>query len=71
MVSFLVKLPVDQNCIIWGILSNHFWFGLWCLRPFQQYFSYIAAVSFIGEGNRGYREKTTDLSPVIDILNLR
>jgi hypothetical protein len=26
--------------------------GLWCLTPFQQYFSYIVAVSFIGEGNR-------------------
>jgi len=27
------------------------WFGLW-LRHFQQYFSYIVAVSFIGGGNR-------------------
>jgi len=24
---------------------------LWCLTPFQQYFSYIVAVSFIGGGN--------------------
>jgi hypothetical protein len=23
------------------------WFGLWCLTHFQQYFSYIVAVSFI------------------------
>ena len=31
-----------------------FWFGLWCLiNPhFQQYFSYIVVVSFIGGGNR-------------------
>jgi len=26
--------------------------GLWCLRHFQQDFSYIMAVSFIGGGNR-------------------
>ena len=32
---------------------------------FQQYFSYIVAVSFIGGGNR---EKTTDLSQVTDKL---
>ena len=30
------------------------WFGLglWCLMHFQQYFSYIVAVIFIGGGNR-------------------
>jgi hypothetical protein len=27
--------------------------GSWCLTHFQQYFSYIMAVSFIGGGNRG------------------
>ena len=26
--------------------------ALWCLRHFQQYFSYIVAVSFVGGGNR-------------------
>jgi hypothetical protein len=36
---------------------------------FQQYFSYIMAVSFIGGGNRStYAEKTTDLSQVTDKL---
>ena len=25
---------------------------LWCSSPFQQYFSYIVAISFIGGGNR-------------------
>jgi hypothetical protein len=31
---------------------------------FQQYFSYIVAVSFIGGGNRVPLEKTTDLPQV-------
>jgi hypothetical protein len=33
------------------------WLVLWCLTPliFQQYFSYIVAVSFIGGGNRSTR----------------
>jgi hypothetical protein len=36
---------------------------------FQQYFSYIMAVSFIGGGNRStYAEKTTDLPQVTDKL---
>jgi hypothetical protein len=31
--------------------------GLWCYKHhFQQYFSYIMAVSFIGEGNRSTRK---------------
>jgi hypothetical protein len=33
-------------------------------RHFQQYFSYIVAISFIGGGNREDPEKTTDLSQV-------
>ena len=33
------------------------WSRLWCLMPFQQYFSYIVAVSFIGGGNRSSRRK--------------
>ena len=33
------------------------WFGLWCLSDFQQYFSYIVAVSFIGGGNQSTRRK--------------
>jgi hypothetical protein len=36
---------------------------------FQQYFSYIMAVSFIGGGNREYPAKTTDLSQVTDKLH--
>ena len=31
------------------------------LRHFQQYFSYIVAVSFIGRGNQSTRRKPTDL----------
>ena len=35
---------------------------------FQQYFSYIMAVSFIGGVNRRIRKKTTDLTQVTDKL---
>ena len=35
---------------------------------FQQYFSYIVVVSFIG-GGKEYLEKTTDLSQVTDKLH--
>ena len=35
---------------------------------FQQYFSYIVAVSFIGGGNRNTQRKTTDLLQVTDKL---
>ena len=38
-------------------------------RHFQQYFTYIVVVSFIGGGNRPEdSKKTTDLSQVIDKL---
>jgi hypothetical protein len=42
---------------LWLVLYHHietccWWFGLWCSNRFQQYFSYIVTVSFIGEGNR-------------------
>ena len=34
------------------IEKNGWWFyGLWCLRHFQQYFIYIVRVIFIGEEN--------------------
>ena len=31
--------------------------GLWCLTPLSTYFSYIVAVSFIGEGDRRTQRK--------------
>jgi hypothetical protein len=31
--------------------------SLWCLMPFQQYFSYIVAVSFIDGGNQSFQRK--------------
>ena len=37
-------------------------------RYFQQYFSYILAVSFIGGRNRSMRKKTTDLSQITNKL---
>jgi hypothetical protein len=43
--------------------------GLWCLHHFQQYFSYIVVVSFIGWRKLEYPEKITDLSQVTDMLN--
>ena len=42
-------------------------YGVEC--HFQQYFSYIVVVSFIGTGNREYPEKTTDLLLVSDKLD--
>ena len=48
-----------RNCIIK-------WFGF--MVYFQQYFSYIMVVSFIGGGNRSTRRKTTGLSQVTDKL---
>ena len=44
------------------------WFGLGDYRHFQQYFSYIMTVSFIGGGNE-YPEKTTDMWQVTDKLH--
>jgi hypothetical protein len=32
-------------------------YGLWCVTPLSQHFSYIVAVSFIGGGNRSTRRK--------------
>jgi hypothetical protein len=37
-------------------------YGYGVLRHFQQYFSYIVAVSFIAGENRSASEKTTNLS---------
>jgi hypothetical protein len=37
------------------------------LRYFQQYFSYIVAVSFISGGNLEHPEKSTHLSQVTDL----
>jgi len=34
-----------------------FGLGFYCLTHFQQYFSYIIAVSFIGGGNRNTQRK--------------
>ena len=34
--------------------------GLWCLSRFQQYFSYIVAVSFTGGGNQSTWRKLTN-----------
>jgi len=45
------------------------WFGSWGLTHFQQYFSYIMAVSFIGGGNRSTWRKIIDLSQVTDKLH--
>ena len=45
LLSLVTCLVDKNNCLKW------FRFGLWCLSHFQQYFSYIVAVSFIGGGN--------------------
>ena len=38
------------------------------LHSFNQYFSYIMSVRFIGRGKQMYQEKTTDLLYATDIL---
>ena len=35
--------------------------GLWCLTPFQQYFSYIMAVTFIGGENHDLRQTSSHI----------
>jgi hypothetical protein len=42
--------------------------GYGAQRHFQQYFSYIVAVSVNGGGNRSTRKKITDLPQVTDKL---
>ena len=73
-VKQYIPLPLHQNIpikilitdvifiLVYNVKHNLFWFH------FQQYFSYIAAVSFIGGGNQEYPEKTTNLSHVTDNL---
>jgi hypothetical protein len=48
--------------------QEHIPVGLWCLTHFEQYFSYIVGVNFIGGGNQSYPEKTNDLSQVTEKL---
>ena len=45
-----------NKILIWGFGLD---FGV--KRHFQQYSSYIVAVSFIGGGNRSTRKKTTEM----------
>jgi hypothetical protein len=39
------------------------------LRHFQQYFSYIVAISLIGGGKRGTRRKSTEMRQVTDKID--
>jgi len=44
--------------------------GLWSIRHFQQYFSYIVAVIVISEGNRSARRKPpTCRKPLTNIIS--
>ena len=55
-ILFMNKFKNLTNVVI-GKLG---WLGLWCLMPLsKKYFSYIAAVSFIGGGSRSTRRKPT------------
>jgi hypothetical protein len=55
---------VQQHFISFGILRESYGAS----RNFQQYFSNIVAVSFIGEGNWSTRRKPIELSQVTDKL---
>ena len=76
--------PLQQQIINWGFqrhgeppshtgacylsrfhLTGLVWFDLWC---FQQYFSYIVAVSLIGGGNRSVRRKSPTCRKSLSIL---
>ena len=76
LISTYIPQGVISEVIIskWNLLSNVFlysliwWvYGIW--HHFQQYFSYIAVVSFIGVRNCSTRRKTTDLSQATDKLH--
>jgi hypothetical protein len=53
---FILKENFKNDVIIYKCKN---WFGLWCLKPLQQYFSfcYIVAVSFIGGGKQNTQRK--------------
>ena len=50
---WLFYIFVHSGCVTYMFICLFVW---WCLTPFQQYFRYIVAVSFIGGGNRKTRE---------------
>jgi hypothetical protein len=45
----------SHRCLSWWLITNGWEYGIW--RHFQQYFSYIVTVSFIGGGNWSTRRK--------------
>ena len=47
--SYIVTIDNSSDLVLFCLV-------LWCWRHFQQYFSYIMAISFIGGGNRSTRE---------------
>jgi hypothetical protein len=46
------------------------WLVYGVLHHFQQYFSYLVEVSFIGGGKLEYPEKNTDLSQVTNYITV-
>ena len=62
---------MNGNREINGTILQNVWMGeLWYLHNFQQYFSYIAKVSFTDGGNRSVRRKpTTCRKSLIDVLH--
>ena len=57
-----------RYCVACNIELNGLVYNYDVQRHFQQYFSYIVAVSFIGGGNRSTPEKTTALGQGTDKL---
>ena len=63
VVMLIIVLSVQHylagKTYLWLILCRtlYLWFGLWCLRHFQQHFSYKVVVSFIRGGNQSTRRK--------------
>ena len=72
LLSKMITITENRNFFTIAIYYLNFnrnevgWLTCGVEHHFQQYFSYIMAVSFIGGGNQSTRGKTTDLSQVAD-----
>ena len=58
LTFFFIELWLTIFCLKQEVVfGERRWVGYGAKRHFQQYFSYIVAVSFIGAGNRSNRRK--------------
>jgi hypothetical protein len=55
--DMVVIVNIHTDMVVMWFLKGSMGYGYGVKRPFQQYFSYIVVVSFIGGGNRSTRRK--------------